>query len=112
VDRYPTARYALLELQPDTGRRHQIRRHLAHVSHPIVGDSTYGKSRHNRLFRELFGVGRLLLACVRLEFTHPVTGAPLAIDAGPGDGFSTLLEKLDWQPAAPSSHRGISPASP
>ena len=61
----------------DTGRRHQLRRHLAHVSHPIIGDSTYGKGRHNRLFAELFGVQRLLLACVRLEFAHPVTGAPL-----------------------------------
>ncbi len=55
VDRYPTTRYALLELEPTTGRRHQLRRHLAHVSHPIIGDSTYGKGAHNRLFRELFG---------------------------------------------------------
>jgi tRNA pseudouridine65 synthase len=103
VDRYPTSRYALLELHPDTGRRHQLRRHLAHVSHPIIGDSTYGKGRHNRLFAELFGVNRLLLACVRLEFEHPLTGAPLVIDADPGTGFSTLRERLEWQPAAPAA---------
>jgi tRNA pseudouridine65 synthase len=112
VDRYPTARYALLELQPDTGRRHQLRRHLAHISHPIIGDSTYGKGRHNRLFAESFGVNRLLLACVKLRFTHPVTGEPLVIDADPGPGFATLLDQLDWQPAAPAANRGINPVSP
>ena len=71
VDRYPTSRYSLVELQPDTGRRHQLRRHLAHVSHPIIGDSTYGKGRHNRLFAELFGVQRLLLACVAARIRSP-----------------------------------------
>lgn len=112
VDRYPTSRYALLELQPDTGRRHQLRRHLAHVSHPIIGDSTYGKGRHNRLFADLFGVQRLLLACVRLEFVHPVTGAPLVIDADPGADFSTLLARFGWSSATPAAGRIINPASP
>ena len=112
VDRYPTSRYALLELQPDTGRRHQLRRHLAHISHPIIGDSTYGKGRHNRLFADSFGVNRLLLACVKLQFAHPVTGEPLVIDADPGPGFEALLEQLDWQPATPAAEPGISPVSP
>jgi tRNA pseudouridine65 synthase len=112
VDRYPTARYALLELRPESGRRHQLRRHLAHISHPIIGDSTYGKGRHNRLFAESFGVNRLLLACTRLQFAHPVTSEPLVIDADPGGGFATLLEQLDWQPAAPAADRGISRVLP
>jgi tRNA pseudouridine65 synthase len=112
VDRYPTSRYALLELQPDPGRRHQLRRHLAHASHPIIGDSTYGKGRHNRLFADSFGVNRLLLACVQLQFAHPVTGELLVIDADPGPGFATLLEQLDWQPAAPGADPGISRVSP
>ena len=112
VDRYSTARYALLELHPDTGRRHQLRRHLAHVSHPIIGDSTYGKGRHNRLFTELFDVNRLLLACVRLEFAHPATGQPLAIDADPGAGFTALLSQLGWQAALTSASQIVSPASP
>lgn len=112
VDRYPTARYALLRLQPETGRRHQLRRHLAHISHPIIGDSTYGKGRHNRLFTELLGVSRLLLACVRLEFAHPVTGASLAIDADPGDGFTTVLQALEWRPAAADAGGGVSRALP
>jgi tRNA pseudouridine65 synthase len=112
VDRYPTSRYALVELEPDSGRRHQLRRHLAHVSHPILGDSTYGKGRHNRLFVENYGVRRLLLACVRLEFTHPATGQPLVIEAEPGPDFTGLLQRFGWSPAVAGPSPGVSRASP
>jgi tRNA pseudouridine65 synthase len=96
VDRYPTSRYALVELQPLTGRRHQLRRHLKHIAHPIIGDATHGKGRHNRLFGELFGCWRLLLAAVELRFEHPIYAgeqvlrAPLAVD------FARVLERLGW----------------
>ncbi len=96
VDRYPTSRYALLEVHPLTGRRHQIRRHLKHIAHPIVGDATYGKGRHNRLFQELFGCRRLLLACIHLRLDHPVTGRNLTISAPPADDFSGVLDALGW----------------
>jgi tRNA pseudouridine65 synthase len=96
VDRYPTSRYAFVQLEPLTGRRHQLRRHLAHARHPIVGDSTYGKGRHNRLFIERFGSQRLLLACTRLAFVHPRTGVRLAIHAPLPDAFVTLLTALGW----------------
>jgi len=99
VDRYPTSRYALLELQPVTGRRHQIRRHLKHVSHPVVGDATYGKGRHNRLFARLFGSDRLLLACIELGVTHPATGRPLTLAAPPADDFVGVTDALGWQRA-------------
>ena len=94
VDRYPSSRYALLELSPQTGRRHQLRRHLAHVSHPIIGDTTYGKGGHNRLFAELFGSRRLLLACMRLAFRHPVSGSPLAVEAPLSADFASVLRQL------------------
>jgi tRNA pseudouridine65 synthase len=68
VDRYPTSRYALLEVEPVTGRRHQIRRHLKHIAHPVIGDATHGKGRHNRYFAEHLDCHRLLLACVRIVF--------------------------------------------
>jgi tRNA pseudouridine65 synthase len=101
VDRYPSSRYALLELSPLTGRRHQIRRHLAGASHPIVGDSTYGKGRHNRLFAERFGVRRLLLACTRLEFAStPGRDEPLRIDAPLAAEFAALLATLAADHAA------------
>jgi tRNA pseudouridine65 synthase len=96
VDRYPSSRYALLELTPLTGRRHQIRRHLKHISHPIIGDATFGKGRHNRLFQELFGCHRLLLACTRLSLSHPLTGEALHLTAPPSADFSQVLQALGW----------------
>jgi tRNA pseudouridine65 synthase len=108
VDRYPTSRYALVELNPHTGRRHQLRRHLSGASHPIVGDSTYGKGVHNRLFRELFGVQRLLLACTRLELPALGERGALRIEAPLAPEFAALLTQL----AARSAPPAVSPASP
>jgi len=101
VDRYPTSRYALVQLEPLTGRRHQLRRHLKHLSHPIIGDTTYGKSGHNRLFHDVFGCPRLLLACVELQLIHPVTGERLVCSAAVATDFAALLHTLDWQAALP-----------
>ena len=99
VDRYPSSRYALVELTPETGRRHQIRRHLKHIAHPIIGDATFGKGRHNRLFQVLFGSTRLLLACTRLAFRHPHSGQPVVIDCAPATDFAEVATALGWQPA-------------
>lgn len=96
VDRYPSSRYALVELRPETGRRHQLRRHLKHLSHPIIGDATFGKGRHNRLFQTLFGSQRLLLACTRLSFTHPVTGRDLTIECPLAEDFTRVIDALGW----------------
>jgi tRNA pseudouridine65 synthase len=101
VDRYPTSRYALVQLEPLTGRRHQLRRHLKHLSHPIIGDATYGKSRHNRLFHDVLGCRRLLLACVELQLVHPVTGEWLVCSAALASDFATLLHTLGWEAALP-----------
>ncbi len=103
VDRYPSSRYALVELTPHTGRRHQLRRHLARESHPILGDSTYGKGNHNRLFREMFGVQRLLLACTCLEFmplARPEIPSGLRIEAPLAADFAALLGRLEAEYAA------------
>ena len=99
VDRYPTSRYALLEVRPETGRRHQIRRHLKHLSHPIIGDATYGKGRHNRLFQQLFGCHRLLLACLEMRLAHPITGEPLRLKAALADDFGSVITQLGWSPS-------------
>jgi tRNA pseudouridine65 synthase len=108
VDRYPTSRYALVQLSPQTGRRHQLRRHLAGESYPIVGDSTYGKGRHNRLFREVFGVQRLLLACTRLQFAAHEQRSALFIDAPLAPEFAALLAQLRERHAADP----LNPSSP
>ena len=105
VDRYPGSRYALLELEPLSGRRHQLRRHLRHIGHPLIGDTTYGQGRHNRLFRERFGCHRLLLAAVELELTHPVSGLPLSIAAPLAADFGTVVAALGWESAVPPRWR-------
>lgn len=96
VDRYPSSRYALLELTPETGRRHQLRRHLKHIAHPIIGDATYGKGLHNRFFARHFSCRRLLLACIELSFEHPVHGHPLIIEAPVSGDFAAVLAQLGW----------------
>lgn len=101
VDRYPTSRYALVELTPHTGRKHQIRRHLKHLSHPIIGDATFGKGRHNRFFQQHFGCHRMLLACVRMQFVHPLSGEPLDVVAPPDGEFAMVLDALGWTTALP-----------
>jgi tRNA pseudouridine65 synthase len=89
VGRYASARYSLLELTPKTGRKHQLRRHLKHIFHPIVGDTTHGDGKHNALFREQFDCQRLLLHANTLQVTHPHhaevlhLAAPLPLDFAP-----------------------------
>ncbi len=96
VDRYSTSRYALVELSPKTGRQHQLRRHLKHIAHPIIGDATWGKGIHNRFFQQRFGCGRLLLACTRLELRHPQGGHTLSIAAPLEENFAGMLPALGW----------------
>jgi len=98
VDRYPTARYALVELAPTTGRQHQLRRHLKYIAHPIIGDATWGKGIHNRFFQQRFGCGRLLLACTRLELRHPQDGRVLSIVAPLEHSFASVVLALGWNP--------------
>jgi len=71
---HSTTRYSLLKTEPKTGRYHQIRRHLASLSHPIIGDIKHGDSRHNRFFREQLKVSGLLLHSFEISFVQPFTG--------------------------------------
>ncbi|MCK6586934.1 MAG: pseudouridine synthase [Polyangiaceae bacterium] len=99
VGRYPTARYSLTEVAPETGRMHQIRRHMAHIRHPLIGDVNHGEGRHNRLFRELFGINRLLLHAESLIFAHPVTGSPLLFRAPLPEDMARLFDSLQFTSA-------------
>lgn len=100
VGRYPTSRYSLLEAEPQTGRRHQIRRHCKHIFHPLIGDVNYGEGRHNRFFREEFNCSRLLLHAAELTVPHPEDGKMMHFTAPLDASFSGLLEQLDWIGAA------------
>lgn len=92
VSRYPVARYSLVKLLPKTGRKHQLRRHLKHIFHPIVGDTKYGRGEHNKLFREKFNCHRLLLHANKIEFTHPTTKQRLIIEADLDDTFTKIVK--------------------
>lgn len=96
IGRYPQQRYALVMLMPETGRYRQLRRHLHHVHHPIIGDSTLGRGEHNRLFREHFSCHRMLLHAWRLGITHPVSGLPLALEAPLDATWQALLQRFGW----------------
>ncbi len=96
VGRYPTSRYSLVELNPETGRRHQLRRHLHHISHPIIGDTTYGDGKHNRFFRQRFDCHGLLLSSVELTFKHPVTSDLLSISAPVGNMLQKMIGEFSW----------------
>ncbi|OQX67098.1 MAG: hypothetical protein B6A08_17120 [Sorangiineae bacterium NIC37A_2] len=87
-------RYGLYEVRPKTGRKHQIRLHLKHMSHPIIGDVRYGKGEHNMLFRERFGFHRLALHALSLRFTSPRTGEPIYVEAPLPFEFRSLLEAI------------------
>lgn len=97
VDKFPTARYSLVRATPKTGRKHQIRRHLRHLGHPIVGDVQYGSGKHNRFFKSSFNISRLLLASTALSFQHPTSGGQVRVQAPLADDFMQLMDHLDWR---------------
>jgi len=73
--------FSLVEAEPRTGRFHQIRRHLKHLGHPLVGDVNYGRGEINRLFRERYGLHRLALHARAITLRHPRTGEQLHAEA-------------------------------
>jgi len=97
VSRYPVARYSLVKLLPKTGRKHQLRRHMKHIFHPIVGDTKHGRGEHNKLFREKFASHRLLLHSNKLKFMHPVTQKEVVIEAPLDEIFKGLFKAFHWE---------------
>ena len=93
---FSTSRYAWLEASPQTGRFRQIRRHLKHLSHHLIGDTSHGDGRHNRAFR-MMGIHRMLLHARALAFAHPATGEPLRVEAPVDDEFARALVLFDAQ---------------
>ena len=92
-------RYALVEAVPSTGRLHQIRRHLKHISCPLIGDVKYGKGEHNRYFRTRFGLTRLALHAAGLTVPHPRTGRYIGVRAPMPDDLGATLRALAGEAA-------------
>jgi len=95
VDRYPEARYSHVQLQPITGRYRQLRRHVKHISHPILGDVRYGKGTHNRFIEERLGIRRLWLHARQVTFRHPLTDEALSISSAVPADFRKMTAWLE-----------------
>ena len=92
-------RYAWVEARPRSGRLHQIRRHLKHLGHPVLGDANYGRGEHNRLCAERFGLQRLALHAASLAFEHPGTGARVSFRAPLPPDLREPLERMGFSAA-------------
>jgi tRNA pseudouridine65 synthase len=89
---FATTRYSLLEVQPRTGRWHQIRRHMNRVAHPIIGDREHGDSHHNRFFRDQMHLDGLCLWAKELTLRHPSTGQKITFKSPLSDKWKSLLD--------------------
>lgn len=96
IDRYPKSRFSWVEAIPQQGRTHQIRRHLKHLSHPIIGDARYGKGKYNRYMAEHYGADRLLLHAKSLSLYHPVQNEKITIEAPLEGSMNDLFDQFQW----------------
>jgi tRNA pseudouridine65 synthase len=104
---FQTSRFALLLCSPQTGRFRQIRRHLKHLHHHLLGDTSHGDGQRNRMFRIELGVHRMLLHAWRLAFVHPRDGRRIEVFA-PLDGeWQRILQRFDWSVSAATPALGV-----
>jgi tRNA pseudouridine65 synthase len=96
VGKFDSVRYSLVKLLPVTGRRHQIRRHLAHLRCPIIGDINYGDNKQNPFFIQHFGFKRLMLIAKSLCFIHPITNKNIVISAEFDQQWHAVFTELNW----------------
>ena len=94
--KFSTARFSLLELKPETGRMHQLRKHLAHIYHPIIGDRPHGCNKQNKLFLEHFSMIEMMLHAEKLSFRHPISGDVLLIHSEIQGEFKRMLSQLEF----------------
>jgi len=92
--RHTTSRYSLVKVEPETGRMHQIRRHFAHILHPIIGDRPHGCNKQNKLFKENYNMTTMLLHALEVSFEHPHTKKNVLIKAGLSEEFKRMLSEL------------------
>ena len=93
---HATSRYSLVDLHPTTGRMHQLRKHMAHIFHPIIGDRPHGCNKQNKFFKEHFKMDVMLLHAIKLRFTHPGTGQFIEISGDYQPEFKRMLHELSF----------------
>ena len=96
IGQHPTSRYSLVEANPKTGRMHQLRKHFAHIFHPIIGDRPHGCNKQNRYFKDNFEMNTMMLHASKLEFNHPVTGEYINIAANLQSEFERTKTLLNF----------------
>jgi tRNA pseudouridine65 synthase len=101
--RSPVDRCSLVLAMPETGRLHQVRRHLCHIHHPIVGDVKHGSGEINRHYRATYALHRLALHAAAIAFDHPATSARIDVRAPVPEDFASALRAL----GLPSSGRAL-----
>lgn len=85
---------AFVELSFERGQRHQIRRHMSMIGHPLILDDVYGDEKVNKSFGKFLKMQRFFLHATRIEFPHPVTGKPIVINSPMPYTFVAVLDKL------------------
>ncbi len=96
ITRYETSRFSLVECTPQTGRFHQIRIHLKHLKHPIIGDTGHGDKPHNRWFAQNLSQPFLLLHSGILTLKHPVSGQSKTVRAPLPAHWKATMDQLGW----------------
>jgi len=94
--KHQTSRYSLLEVYPQTGRFHQIRKHLAHIHHPIIADRPHGDNQQNKMFKEKFGLMTMMLHAKELDFAHPIFNEKIVIIANVQSEFRRIIIELGF----------------
>ena len=95
--KHKTSRYSLVRVSPITGRMHQIRKHLAHIHYPIIGDRPHGCNKQNRLFKERWNMTTMLLHALEISFEHPTIKESVHIKANPQNEFMRVIDIMNWK---------------
>ena len=97
LGKHPTSRYSLVEAEPQTGRMHQLRKHFAHIHHPIIGDRPHGCNKQNKLFKETWKMDTMLLHASELQFIHPFSKEKIHLKAQLQSEFIRVMNILNMQ---------------
>ena len=96
LGQHATTRYSLVEAIPATGRMHQLRRHFAHILHPIIGDRPHGCNKQNRHFKQTWQMDTMMLHASHLSFVHPVNNKAVQITAPLQAEFKRVMHLMGW----------------
>ncbi|MGV3547000.1 MAG: pseudouridine synthase [Pedobacter sp.] len=96
IGKHPTSRYSLVKANPKTGRMHQLRKHFAHIFHPIIGDRPHGCNKQNRYFKEHLQMNTMMLHALDLTFSHPATNEKITIKADVQDEFKRMMTLMNF----------------